>query len=301
MYLSYSGYKKAACMYAYWHQYINHTDVGLEDCLGSIFGSVIGRLFEDFYVEQLWRKPDTKKVMESRMWGMLATVIKEETSQGKNPQHKARILKWAGEEEGQNPRGMYANKEEIIVDVEASILRGLQSIRYYKFISKGAQAELKLNTDLKGHTLGGKADFVMRRVGHGDLVIVDGKGSMYKDKYLDETQLLWYCMLHKHRTGILPDKSAFLYWRYEPPLSVDWFEFTQADADELEGKVLKKADRIEKLTRKLPTVVNYEATRELFKPKPSEDNCRFCPYGLENMCPKGFAIKTKISERYKTA
>ena len=58
-YLSYTGFKTyKTCPLTYWNDYVNNTVLEKpDDRLGSIYGTVVGTLFERFYNEKIWRKP----------------------------------------------------------------------------------------------------------------------------------------------------------------------------------------------------------------------------------------------------
>jgi hypothetical protein len=59
--------------------------------------------------------------------------------------------------------------------------------------------------------LGGRADFI-----HGPkpLWIVDGKGSVHREKYVDSEQLIWYALLHYIKHHVAPDRLGFLHYRF---------------------------------------------------------------------------------------
>ena len=58
-YLSYSGYKKfVSCPRAYWHTYVNKTPAPEPDNrVNSLYGTIVGALFETLYKKRLWRNP----------------------------------------------------------------------------------------------------------------------------------------------------------------------------------------------------------------------------------------------------
>ena len=309
MYLSYSGYKKAdACLYAYWHVYVNHTPYGkLDDRLGSIYGIVVGTLFEQFYNEKLWRTPGVQQEMESRVEALVDKTLAEEVKPKKG--RSGGVIMWQGRGEGQNPKALYCDREELIRDVTYAIGVGLKTIKYEKLIGKDVVAELKLDSLIKGHLLGGRADLVLTKVETQDRLIVDGKGSNRRDKYVDPGQLKWYSFLHRARFGSLPDKTAFLYWKYESPMNMDWFMFTEAEVDDFLFKVLKTIGTIEsgmssmKDREDIPETLSKPLTeksmpivREIFKPSATTKNCMFCPYATEIICPEGF-VKREAHER----
>jgi len=305
MYLSYSGWKKSDCNFAYWHGYINKTKLpGPDDRLGSIYGSVVGKLFEVFYNEELYRKPQPAGELLSRVDATIQEIIHDETSAG--GWKTAGVLMWKGKEPGQNPKALYANVEELAADVRDAIDHGFRTIRQERLLGRGAQAEVKLDATIGGHRIGGRADFVMRRVQpHNDEVIIDGKGSKWREAFVDHRQLKWYAMLFRHHHGRLPDRLGFLYWRFDPPESLDWVEFTSKEIDEFQARVLGDIARIEELAKGLTTPTTFEAARKVFLPlagsgadiKEVEQACRFCPFATEEICPEGARVQQGIAER----
>ena len=304
MYLSYSGWKKLkTCAYAYWNGYIGKTPVeGPDDRLGSIYGSVIGKLFEDFYEKQIWRRDKPTAAVLAEVERAADWIIRRETSPWKDRQ--GGVLMWKGDGEGQNPKGLYANKEELVEDLRESVLRGMKIIRYYRLLGPYARSEIKLDFEINGHLLGGRADFIIKRSApHNDLCIVDGKGSKWRHQYVDPKQLLWYAWLYQFHHETLPDKLAFLYWRFDPPESVDWVEFTEDDIRELHEDVLGSIQKVEQLRERLAASrTTYEAARKLFRPAAeiqadAKDACRFCVYATDEVCPAGAEVVQKIARR----
>lgn len=292
MYISYSGFKKLdSCAFSYWLDYIHKPELLTpDDRLGSIFGSVTGRLFERFYTDQAWRTSEPLALVMSWVPGMLTDVLREETTPSKY--RKAGVLLWEGME-GANRRA-YANREAIEADVRDTIPRGFRVIRKERLLGPRAEAEVKLDSTVGNHRIGGRADFVIRRAQpFGDLTITDGKGSAYRDKYVDPQQLFWYSWLLQEKEGVLPDRVGFIFWRYEGRDATSWFEVTQKDVDDLKQHVVTTLDRVEREQRLLGSETGYEAVAEVFKKTPNDENCKFCPYGTADICPEGLAAKKK--------
>ena len=175
MYISYSGHEKwAACRFAYWNEYINKTLLpSTDDRLGSIYGSVVGTLFEDFYTLRLWSQPNAQAALLSRVPAMVDRIIREQTTPSKG--RPGGVLKWKGESPGQNPKGMYVSKKDLIEDVEDTVPRGIRIIRRHRLLGPMADAEYKLDYTQDGNIIGGRADFIIQRIApDSDLVIIDG-------------------------------------------------------------------------------------------------------------------------------
>jgi CRISPR/Cas system-associated exonuclease Cas4 (RecB family) len=269
MYLSYSGFKRFSdCPRAYWHRYINKTKVQVPDNrVGMLYGSILGEVFELFYTKRLWRSSDPKAALLHLVGPVSEKVIERETKDGMG------VLDWKDPKLRKGPRSM----QEVLESVRDSIPNGLAIIRQHRLLGSNAQAEVKLDSDIKGHRLGGRADFLMRRIQPlGDTIIVDGKGSSHREKYADERQLIWYAMLHRRKFGFLPDRVGFLFWRSEPGQAMDWTTPTKTVVGELEGRVLRTIANIEKLTPQ---------GEKVFLARAKSFNCKFCPY--VSVCPEG--------------
>jgi len=302
MYISYSGWKKYKdCPLAYWHDYINHTTLEKpDDRLGSIYGSTVGLLFEEFYNQQLWRTPGSEKELLQRVERATSQVLQQEMTARKG--RAGGVIRWKGTGEGCNPKGMYSNKHELMADVRDAVSRGVRIIKHYMLLGPQAEAEVKLDSQVNGHIIGGRADFIIRRTKPiGDLCILDGKGSKYRGDYVSPKQLHWYTMLYRLRFNKLPDKLGFVYWRFEPPESMDWVEFSTADLDQLLEDVLGDFREIERRKAELPPQGKMDEQRLLeiasqgFRPKANDSNCRFCPHATAAQCPAGLAVAQKMA------
>jgi hypothetical protein len=271
MYISYSGFSSnEKCPYSYWHRYVAKTvPPELDNRVNMLYGSTVGRSFEHFYNQKMWRIPDFVDVMVSKVPEIAAKVMVDETAPGKNG-----IINW------DDTTANYHSLDEVVEDARDAIRRGVKIIKYHRLVGPEATAEMKLDSKKNGHILGGRSDFVIRRVPpHGDLVILDGKGSRFRGEYVDKRQLRWYAMLFEDHRKVLPDKVGFLYWRSDPETSIDWYEVQPSDTDALRTAVFQAIEKIEELRRNLP--IAPEPTREqvlsAFPAQPSRD-CRWCNY-----------------------
>lgn len=295
-YLSYSGWKKFdQCPYAYWHSYIAKTpSTRPDDRLGSVFGSIIGELFENFYSQEWWRKKENcQTFMLSQVASFVDKVLHQEVSPRRGK--PGGVLLWKGYGEGHNPKALYRDKEELAADVREAVVRGLRIIRHYKLLGPRAEAEVVLDYYKGRDRIAGRADFIIERVGpHRDLCLVDGKGSRHGGKYVDPRQLHWYAMLYRLRYNRVPDKLAFLYWKFDPPSSMDWVEFSEDTLDQLLEDVCSAFVQIDRGRKSLPmadSLTLQGLARGVFKPRPNEDNCRFCVYASKMTCPAGARLK----------
>lgn len=286
MYLSFSGFSVLGeCPKKYWHQYVDKTTLPKPDnCINALYGSTVGTLFEDFYEKKLWKRPDVEKYMLSEVEPTLDKVIEKERKSNK-------LVDWADE------KANYHSRSDLVEEIRAGVPRGLTIIRQNRFLGPVAKAEMKLDHDFGPHRVAGRADFVIQRVDpYGDLIILDGKGSKHREKYVKETQLKWYALLYYTKTGKLPDRLGFLFWRFDGDKAVLWVDFTKADIHFLKEEVLGTMTRVEKNVRRLEILsqtpkAHYEERQELFPAQPTF-GCKLCSYlpvceeGLKKYGPK---------------
>jgi hypothetical protein len=237
MYLSYSGYSShEECNFKYYNSYIAKTVLDEPDNrVNMLYGDTVGKLFESFYVDKLWKKSDPAAQLVSLVKPTLQRIITNEIRRGGTFDWKMKGLK-AGTR----------SIKEVESEVLDAIPRGLKSIRRHWLLGAESQAELNLDAPLEKHLVGGRADFLIRRAKpHGDLVLIDGKGSRYRDRYTNHRQLRWYAMQYHLKHGVFPDRLGFLYWRSEPDESLDWSEVDPKAIDALKTSILVAADAIE--------------------------------------------------------
>lgn len=269
MYLSYSGHKSyTVCPRQYWHRYVGKTTPEKPDNrINSIYGSVVGLLFEAFYASRLWVKPGVEAQLMSMAEETLDKTLQREAQGG--------VIDF------KDKAANYKSREALLKDVREAIPRGLAIIRYHRLLGTDAEAEVKLDSTIGGHRIGGRADFIMTRIKpHGDRIILDGKGSRHRDKYVDPWQLKWYAMLWRETHSTLPDALGFVFWRYEPNLAVDWVPYTESDLDEQREMVVSAATAIETAKHRLesiPEAHRLPVLRETFPAKPSRE-CKLCSY-----------------------
>lgn len=285
MYLSYSGFAKfEQCPLAYYYDYIQKVKAeGPDDRLGSVFGSAVGKVFEDFYTQEIWRRDQPVEVLTASVGPTVDQIIKQETS----PRYDrpGGVLLWKGDGPGQNSRALYVNRDELVADVRDAVERGVATIRKHRFLGRKNGAEVKLDQMVRGHKLGGRADFIIERIKpHNDLIILDGKGSKHRDRYISPKQLMWYAILFRHQFQRLPDKLGFVFWKFSPEEAVDWVDFSEASIDELLENILDDISAI-------------ESTRGAFRSNPCNESCRFCPYATDELCPKGKGIVAEIERK----
>jgi CRISPR/Cas system-associated exonuclease Cas4 (RecB family) len=273
MYLSYSGYKTyLKCPRMYWYSYVAKPKlVVLENRVNTLYGTMVGRLFEVFYNEHIWNSKGVEQQLQDRVQEAYDRAVKKETRDG--------VIKWKPEDEKAN----YASQEALLADVRLAIPRGIRIIRHHRLLGRPSVAEVKLDHGIEGHILGGRADIIMRRIGpHHDLILLDGKGSKWRAKYVDDRQLKWYAMLHRLKHRHMPDRLGFVYWRQEPEKSVDWVDCSLNELDDLQAAVLRTIGEIEAGIRQVKA--DPSSLPHVFPACPGSE-CRFCPYFT--VCPEG--------------
>ena len=282
MYISYSGYKLyISCARAYWHRYINKTVSPPDNRVTMLYGETVGILFEQFYEDRLWRTDDVTETLLSRVDSVMDGIIKKESSRGGIWDWKKKNLKPGNR-----------SQSEVREEVLATIPRGVAIIKHHRLLGVKAAAEAKLDADIGGHRLGGRADFILTRLRpHNDIVLIDGKGSRYRDKYVDRSQLTWYAMLYQHHRDRLPDQLAFLFWRCEPDEAVDWLECDQRSVDILKETVLDAITQVEAGKRQMLKDPGEATLDKVFPTQPSDGDCKFCSY--LTVCPKGQSFLQK--------
>jgi hypothetical protein len=288
VYLSYSGFKTyCQCPLCYWHKYVNKTKIPPENGVNALYGSVVGIVFEDFYRDKLWRRPDYLDYMQTRVEPCFDKAIRD--------QRGGRVYDWADEKSNYHSRG------EVVAAVRETIPRGVGIIRDNRLLGTHAVAEMKLDHRFGEHLVGGRSDFVIRRIApHEDLVILDGKGSKWREKYVDGhelkpgqkiegIQLKWYGLLHRAQTGIIPDKLGYLFWMFDGAKGIEWITFSNKDLDVLQSEILTTMDRVSGSIAELEKVSGlakgYDELRQERFPAQAGDHCRLCSY--VDLCEDG--------------
>lgn len=283
MYLSYSGHKTySVCPKQYWHSYLDKTTPTKPDNkVNSLFGSVVGTLFELFYTNKLWMKKGVEEMLLSMAEETLDQIVANETRKG--------VVDYTPKEAN------YKSKASLLKDIKEAVPRGISIIRHHRLLGTDAEAEVKLDSWIAGHRIGGRADFIMTRTKpHGDLVLLDGKGSKHREKYVDPWQLKWYAMLYREKHISIPDALGFIFWRWDAAESMDWVPFTRGDLDELRESVLQSATHIEAGKAKIEAAGKAgqaEVQHEMFPAKPSRD-CKLCAF--LDTCGEGSAFENAV-------
>jgi len=313
LYLSYSGFKTyGQCPYEYWHKYVNKTSIPPDNGVNALYGSVVGLVFETFYRDRLWRKVDYLDFLQSIVEPCFDKAIRDQ---------RGRVYDWADE------KSNYHSREDVVADVRLAIPRGIQTIRKNRLLGSDASAELKLDTQFGNHLIGGRADFVIRRIApYEDLVILDGKGSKWREKYVDGdpkksgqrvegVQLKLYAALYRAKTGIVPDRLGYIFWHFDGTRpewwtdkysesfeAMEWISFDNGDLDNTQIEVLAAADRIASSVTSLDKLSgqskSYDELRQERFPAQAGGHCRLCSY--VSKCEAGTKKVAAMSRKPRT-
>lgn len=274
MRLSYSAYKAyLQCPLEYWHSHVARTVPSAPDNrVNMLYGSAVGEVFEKFYADQVWRRgAETRTALQEMVVPTVDRIMTAETKKGG-------VFDWA------DPKANYHSRAAVLEDVREGVGNGLDIIKQYRFLGPMADAEVVLDTEVRGHLIRGRADFIIKRTApHSDLIILDGKGSRHRGRYVDGMQLRWYAMLYKLRFRQVPDKLGFVFWRQVPSKAVDWVDFNHHGLDSLLNEVLAACDRLEADVAKLAGAEPKNGYGP-FQPLPEEGHCRFCSF--QDRCPE---------------
>jgi hypothetical protein len=254
-YLSYSGLSTyRLCPKKYRLQYVERRKMD-GNPRNSIFGSAIGKVFEWFYERRAYLQKNTTALVMSWIPAATAQVCAEKDFDPSCDPHFSISLK---------------------NDLETYVPSTVEVIRRHRLVTPGSVAEFDLTQEYTrdGVTmkLGGRADFLHR---DSSLTLQDGKGSKYRDQYVDSMQLIWYATLHYLKYRVAPDRIGFIYWRF-PTDPLQWVDYNERDMRE----VLDRAFDTEKKVR-----------LEMFDASPSV-NCRRCDY--ISLCDEGRAFVDSV-------
>lgn len=217
----------------------------------AVVGWVTQRVYEDFYNDELWRcgSETSEKLLER-----LPKYFYEYLDQNHVDFDHIRCK--------DTPLEMLETCRELIPDI-------LEGIKREKLLGPYARSEIALRAQLQGnYFLYGKVDFIIRNTSN-QILLLDGKASRHREKYVDVRQLFFYALIFKLVHGRFPDKLGIYYYRFatDPEKAFDWYEPDLAKIQELREDLL---------------VAFTDIQKRRFGATPGADACRFCPW--ENVC-----------------
>ncbi len=215
----------------------------------AVMGIVIQYAIECMYNDELWRDP--KNLSKN----LVDLVEKEWKRQLADPRN---VIDYNA-----------AGSEESMLEIcREGVVGYLQTMKKHRFLGVYAKAEVDLLGWIdKWNPIGGRADTIVRRDDTG-ITIIDGKNTKHKMKYTDPDQLRWYALLFKLSYRQLPDRLAYVWYRFpydeeEGETGVEWIEFTEED---LKGIAQRAVDARQGMRKRK------------FEPTPSPSTCRFCDF-----------------------
>jgi len=260
--LSYSSYKLYnECPQHYRWRKVDKKDPPVPDSRhNAVVGSVVQRVYEDFYNVELWRKgADTSSALMDLVPKYFYEYLDNE---------------YVNFDDVTCPYTM----EDLLGMCEEMVPRVLQGIKDHGLLGPYARSEVTVRAHLeKNFFMFGRVDFVIRKA-DGTLLLIDGKASKHREKYVDEEQLLFYALAFSIMHGKIPDKLGFFFYHFadEGERAFDWIEPTPERLAALRVKVQDTFTKIQ---------------RTWFRATPSGSACKYCEF--ENMCPERQAILTK--------
>ncbi len=229
------------------------------DKRSSLFGSIIGILFEWFYSKNVWSSPDpTRSLLDLSEKAIEHVLAKEKFSEHEDMDLMSRIRN----------------------DLHEYVPLGIEIIRNKQLLTPYSRAEVDLTVTYSsveyGLTLkiGGRADFI-HSVNNRDFWILDGKASAHKDKYIDAEQVIWYGVQHYIKYGVAPSQVGFLFYRF-PDDPVKWVSLTE---DSFRNSIRSTFEVAKKISLKV------------FPATPGDSACKFCDY--QTLCPEGMAFSAE--------
>ena len=215
----------------------------------AVMGIVIQYAIECMYNDELWRDP--KNLSKN----LVDLVEKEWKRQLADPRN---VIDYNA-----------AGSEESMLDIcREGVIGYLQTMKKHRFLGVYAKAEVDLLGWIdKWNPIGGRADTIVRRDDTG-ITIIDGKNTKHKMKYTDPDQLRWYALLFKLSYRQLPDRLAYVWYRFPydeeaGETGVEWIDFTEED---LKGIAQRAVDARQGMRKRK------------FEPTPSPSTCRFCDF-----------------------
>ena len=227
-------------------------------------GIVIQAVIEDLYNNELYRHPEG-----------LPKLLAEKTEKEFDYQltKKRNYVDW-------NVAPPRKEMLQVCLDGVAGFLGTMKAHRLLGHVAK-SEVDLFGYID-KYNPIGGRADNIVERKDTG-ITLFDGKNSAHRGKYVDADQLRWYALCYLLSYGKMPDRLAFLYFRFpyneeSGESGIEFIDFSKEDLQGLAKRAIKARRGMDK---------------EKFEPTPSPQNCKFCDF--ETVCEA--RINQKASRR----
>jgi len=243
----------------------------------AIIGSVVQHVFEDFYNKELWRKgAQTSEMLlqlaENYLWEYVETEYVD----------------------FDDPRCRFSGPSEVLDEIIDMVPKVLQGIKREKFLGPYSKSEIDIKVRFgQEDFLCGYIDFVIRKADD-SILLLDGKASKHRDKYVDETQLYFYALMFYLRYKKLPDKMGFFYYSFadDPELAMDWLEVDPAKIRDLRKDIEDVMWEIKQNKKK----------RLDFPANPVAKNCQWCQWEAqcgERQAQKAVNRAKRVSKKPK--
>lgn len=251
-YISYSGRKAyLTCPKKYKLNYVDRIREP-SDPQAFLFGSIIGKVFEWFYEKRFWAESDVVQTTIDSIQLAIDDTLKRENVYIKDD-----------------------FRTKLIEDLEKFVPLGVKTIKDNKLLSNHSRSEVKLDityaTDNLSIKFGGRTDF-LHIFDKNQAWILDGKGSKWRDKYIDPEQLIWYATQFFLRYHMAPSRLGFIFWRF-PEDPIQWVSYGDGD---IRANLKQTID-----------IVNKIIDKE-FDPTPGS-YCNLCGYAPQ--CENGTAYR----------
>lgn len=248
-YLSYTGISTYnECPLKYKLQYIDQKKPEEpENKAGTIYGTVMGKMLERFYNQELWR--NTSTVVQT-----LLNFVEKDVAQA---EFKSSFIDYAKAK---------LDRNQVIADIKSHIPEMVRTIQSNLLLGAYAKSEVKmsLTSEIDGcgeWEIVGKADLIYTQ--KGKTYILDGKGSPKREKYTDPDQLISYALLYYNIHNVLPDGLGWLFFRFTGKDALLWLDFSMDSVKIFKSKLYNTIKSIHS---------------EKFDPTPSVNTCRMCQY-----------------------
>jgi RecB family exonuclease len=271
LWLSYSGYQTyKTCPKRYQYSRVLKVDPKIpESKHNAVVGSVVQKVFEDFYNEDFWRlgsecSAALLKRTEYHCYNFLDTNFIDY-----NAPHCKTPLEF-----------LELSKEYV--------LKTLSAIKRETLLGPYSRSEVALQAHLQGsYYTYGIVDFLIRKQ-DGTILLIDGKSSAKREKHVDMNQLVFYALSFYLLHQRLPTKTGVLYYAFadDAEEAFDWVSVERKDLKAL------KVDLIDTFT---------QIQKTAFRATPSNKACRYCPWKEECKEYRKFQIAEYEKKKWRDA
>jgi CRISPR/Cas system-associated exonuclease Cas4 (RecB family) len=275
IWLSYSAYKQyKTCPKQYYLKRVKKDTPPEEDSRhNAAIGTVVMKVFEDFYNEEIWRKgAKTSDELLARAELYFWEFVENE------------YIDW------DDFSCRFSGPTEVLDEILVMVPKVLAGIKREKFLGPYAKSEIdiKVRFGMEDYLLG-YLDFVIRTP-EDELLLLDGKASRHREKNVDETQLYYYALMFYLRYKKLPDRMGFFYFNFadDPELAMDWIDVDRAKIRDLRRDIEQVIYEIKQGKKGRNKAGNFPA-------KPQAKNCRYCLW--ESVCGERLQQKAANSKK----